>query len=51
MTSNRPYRQALPLTSALAEVRECAGSQFDPTVVRAFLAAWAQGDFSEIRAA
>ena len=51
MTSNRPYRQALPLTSALAEVRECAGSQFDPAVVRAFLAAWAEGDFREIRAA
>jgi putative two-component system response regulator len=51
MTSNRPYRQALPLTSALAEVRECAGTQFDPAVVRGFLAAWAEGDFAQIRAA
>lgn len=51
MTSNRPYRQALPLTSALTEVRECAGSQFDPAVVRGFLAAWAEGDFAQIRAA
>lgn len=47
MTSNRPYRQALPVTSALAEVRECAGTQFDPSVVHAFLAAWAGGAFDQ----
>jgi HD-GYP domain-containing protein (c-di-GMP phosphodiesterase class II) len=51
MTSTRPYRAPLPLTQALAEVRECAGSQFDPAVVRGFLAAWAEGDFAQIRAA
>lgn len=51
MISNRPYRPALPLQRALAEVRACAGSQFDPAVVRAFLAAWAEGDFDQIRAA
>jgi HD-GYP domain-containing protein (c-di-GMP phosphodiesterase class II) len=51
MTSTRPYRGALPLDQALAEVRDCAGSQFDPVVVRAFLAAWAEGDFAQIRAA
>jgi len=51
MTSKRPYRGALPLDQALAEVRACAGSQFDPVVVRAFLAAWAAGDFAQIRAA
>jgi HD-GYP domain-containing protein (c-di-GMP phosphodiesterase class II) len=51
MTSTRPYRPALPLGRALAEVRACAGSQFDPAVVYAFLAAWADGDFAEIRAA
>jgi HD-GYP domain-containing protein (c-di-GMP phosphodiesterase class II) len=51
MISNRPYRPALPLHRALAEVRACAGSQFDPAVVRAFLAAWAEGDFDQIRAA
>jgi putative two-component system response regulator len=51
MTSNRPYRAALPLGRALAEVRNCAGTQFDPAVVHAFLAAWADGEFAEIRAA
>ena len=30
---------------------ECAGSQFDPAVVRAFLVAWAEGAVSRIRAA
>ncbi|HEX7255448.1 MAG TPA: HD-GYP domain-containing protein [Gaiellaceae bacterium] len=51
MISNRSYRAALTVNRALAEVRECAGTQFDPAVVRAFLAAWAEGDFDEIRAA
>jgi HD-GYP domain-containing protein (c-di-GMP phosphodiesterase class II) len=51
MISTRPYRQALSISSALAEVRACAGTQFDPAVVRAFLGAWAEGDFDEIRAA
>lgn len=50
MTSTRPYRQPLPISSALAEVRGCAGTQFDPVVVRAFLTAWAEGDFDQIRA-
>jgi HD-GYP domain-containing protein (c-di-GMP phosphodiesterase class II) len=37
MTSNRPYRRALPLERALQEIRDGAGTQFDPEVVRAFL--------------
>jgi putative nucleotidyltransferase with HDIG domain len=51
MISHRPYRHAMPLHSALAEVRGCAGTQFDPAVVRVFFAAWAEGDFDQIRAA
>ncbi len=38
MTSDRPYRSALPVESALAEIRRCRGTQFDPLVVDAFLA-------------
>lgn len=38
MTSDRPYRRALPRERALRELREGAGSQFDPAVVRALLA-------------
>jgi HD-GYP domain-containing protein (c-di-GMP phosphodiesterase class II) len=40
MTSNRPYRQAMPWRRALAELRRGAGRQFDPKVVRAFLGVW-----------
>jgi diguanylate cyclase (GGDEF)-like protein/putative nucleotidyltransferase with HDIG domain len=37
MTSDRPYRRALPVADALAELQQCAGTQFDPDVVEAFL--------------
>jgi diguanylate cyclase (GGDEF)-like protein len=36
MTSHRPYREAMTLEQALAELRRCAGTQFDPDVVRVF---------------
>ncbi|MGH9404523.1 MAG: HD domain-containing phosphohydrolase [Terriglobia bacterium] len=39
MITDRPYRQALPVERAYAEVRAAAGSQFDPKVVQAFLTA------------
>jgi two-component system, cell cycle response regulator len=38
MTSGRPYRPAVTPEEALAELRRCAGTQFDPAVVAAFLA-------------
>jgi diguanylate cyclase (GGDEF)-like protein/putative nucleotidyltransferase with HDIG domain len=38
MTSDRIYRAALSYEEAVAEVDRCAGTQFDPDVVRAFLA-------------
>jgi HD-GYP domain-containing protein (c-di-GMP phosphodiesterase class II) len=38
MTSDRLYRVALSYEEAIAEVERCAGSQFDPDVVHAFLA-------------
>jgi HD-GYP domain-containing protein (c-di-GMP phosphodiesterase class II) len=44
MTSTRPYRAPLPLRSALAELNRGAGTQFDPTVVRAFFGAWSDGE-------
>ncbi|HEV7730851.1 MAG TPA: diguanylate cyclase [Candidatus Binatia bacterium] len=37
MTSNRPYRRALPRHVAAIELRRCAGTQFDPEVVGALL--------------
>jgi two-component system, cell cycle response regulator len=36
MTSDRPFRRALPSLQALAELRRCSGTQFDPQVVFAF---------------
>jgi putative two-component system response regulator len=37
MTSDRPYRKALPAEQALQEIKNSSGSQFNPTVVAAFL--------------
>lgn len=37
MTSDRPYRQALSLDVAKAEIAKCSGTQFDPQVAKAFL--------------
>jgi response regulator RpfG family c-di-GMP phosphodiesterase len=38
MTSTRAYRDALPVPDANAEIRRCAGTQFDPGIVPYFLA-------------
>lgn len=37
MTSDRPYRKALPFDTAWQEIVRCSGTQFDPEVVRLFL--------------
>jgi two-component system, cell cycle response regulator len=38
MTTDRPYRDAMNEEDALLELRRCAGTQFDPVVVDAFMA-------------
>jgi len=38
MISDRPYRRATTIEAALEELGNCAGSQFDPEVVRALSA-------------
>jgi diguanylate cyclase (GGDEF)-like protein len=47
MISNRAYRQGMTMQEALAELRRCAGGQFDPAAVKAFRDAfdeWAARD-------
>ncbi|HEX2111955.1 MAG TPA: HD domain-containing phosphohydrolase [Gaiellaceae bacterium] len=37
MTADRPYRRRMTLDEACAELERCAGTQFDPVVVRMFV--------------
>ncbi|MEA2428390.1 MAG: hypothetical protein QOF37_2018 [Thermoleophilaceae bacterium] len=37
MTADRPYRRRMTLDQACAELERCAGTQFDPQVVEAFV--------------
>ena len=46
MTSGRPYRRRSPPTDALEEIERCAGTQFDPEVVDAFLGALDAGEIT-----
>ena len=48
MSSNRPYRKKLPLEYIVAEIENCASSQFDPLVVKAFLSLYLEGAFSNL---
>jgi HD domain len=48
MTSDRSYRKALDRSEALSELRKCAGSQFDPVMVEAFIAGLSRGESAAI---
>jgi putative two-component system response regulator len=37
MTHDRPYKSAISVDEAVAEVQRCKGSQFDPRIVDAFM--------------
>jgi HD-GYP domain-containing protein (c-di-GMP phosphodiesterase class II) len=43
MVSDRPYRAALSVEEALAELERCAGTQFDPALAEAFVRSWRAG--------
>lgn len=43
MTSGRPYRDGMSVEDAVAELRRCSGTQFDPGCVSAFERALANG--------
>jgi HD-GYP domain-containing protein (c-di-GMP phosphodiesterase class II) len=46
MTSVRPYRPALSVAQALAELERCAGSQFDPWLASTFVDGWERGEIA-----
>ncbi|MHB1421016.1 MAG: bifunctional diguanylate cyclase/phosphohydrolase [Bacillota bacterium] len=47
MRSSRPYRVALSKEEALRELEDCAGSQFDPEVINAFVEMVQKGEIAE----
>ncbi|MCM8788495.1 MAG: HD domain-containing protein [Candidatus Omnitrophica bacterium] len=44
MTTDRPYRKGLPFESALCEIKNKAGTQFDPYVIECFAKAFVKGE-------
>jgi diguanylate cyclase (GGDEF)-like protein len=44
MTEERPYRGAMASEDAIAELRRCAGAQFDPDVVEALIGAYVDAE-------
>jgi two-component system, cell cycle response regulator len=51
MTNDRPYQGLRPTQDALRELRDCAGTHFDPVVVEAFCTAWAEREAEALAAA
>jgi response regulator RpfG family c-di-GMP phosphodiesterase len=47
MMSVRPYRKTMSIADAMRELRENAGTQFDPEIVDAFMVAFDRGDIAE----
>ncbi len=51
MTSDRPYRCAMEVERAAAEIERGAGTQFDPEVVREFVEMMREWSTGDVRAA
>lgn len=49
MTSDRPYRKALPLEAAIRELQDNSGTQFDPEIVAIFTEILEEGVFFKTR--
>jgi HD-GYP domain-containing protein (c-di-GMP phosphodiesterase class II) len=47
MTSRRPYRSSVSSDEALRELERCAGTQFDPDMVAAFVDVWGNGTWGK----
>ena len=48
MSSTRPYRKRLPEDFIVQEIKNCAGTQFDPLVVDKFLELYNEGAFADV---
>ena len=48
MSSTRPYRKKLPEDFIINEIKNCAGTQFDPKVVEKFLELYEDGEFADV---
>ena len=48
MTTDRPYRPALPASSAFETLLDNAGAQFDPDIVHAFVRCWERGEIQKV---
>ncbi|OGF58405.1 MAG: hypothetical protein A2Y62_14970 [Candidatus Fischerbacteria bacterium RBG_13_37_8] len=46
--SSRPYRLGLTAQKGKQEILRCSGTQFDPSVVKAFIKAFDRGDITDI---
>jgi HD-GYP domain-containing protein (c-di-GMP phosphodiesterase class II) len=51
IVADRPYRRGRGTAEAMAELRRCGGTQFDPAVVDAFAAVLAVQDATDAAAA
>ncbi len=49
MTSDRPYRKAMPRDYVISELKRGSGFQFDPKVVKAFIEILETEEFADIR--
>ncbi|MBF0125754.1 MAG: HD domain-containing protein [Magnetococcales bacterium] len=49
LASDRPYKKAWPVEQAVAEIRRCGGTHFDPEVVDAFESELASGAIRQIK--
>lgn len=49
MTSDRPYRKALPVSLAYETITSESDNLFDPVMVNAFVTCWDQGKINDIR--
>ena len=49
MSSTRPYRKKLPMNQIIEEIKCCAGTQFDPLVVKKFLELYEEGAFDDLK--